>query len=120
MKVLFVSSGNLGGIHHGTNAQAESISNGGIDVDVFLVTGKGIYGYLKNLSPLRKKVEANNYDLIHAIGGHCGLLCSIGLHGKRKVVSYLGSDIQKIREQKPGIIDEFFRKLILLSSHSFS
>lgn len=122
LKVLFVSSGNHGGMHHGTKEQKQSIERVNINIDVFLVKGKGLRGYLMNIIPLRKKVKKSNYDIIHAIGGHCGLLCAISLFRKKKVVSYLGSDIQETNNISTfyNIPKEMIRKLILYSSKNYS
>lgn len=81
--------------------QRESLSKKGIEVDVFLIKGHGLIGYLKNLALLRKEMGRNRYDLIHAHYGLSGMLCVL----QQKVpviISYLGSDI--ITSPKNNII----------------
>jgi teichuronic acid biosynthesis glycosyltransferase TuaC len=99
MKILIVCSGNAPGfdfkIHQAfIYEQIESICklNQYISYECFFVQGKGIAGYYKNLSLLKKKISAFNPDIVHAHGGHIGLLCAL----QRKtpvVVTYHGSDI---------------------------
>lgn len=120
LNVLFVASGNHGGLHHGTKAQMDSLAGENVRVDFILVEGKGLKGYLANILPIKRKAKETNYDIIHAIGGHCGLLCAISLFGKRKVVSYLGSDIQKAADQKRSFVEELIRKVMFLSSRNYS
>jgi teichuronic acid biosynthesis glycosyltransferase TuaC len=120
LNVLFVSSGNHGGLHHGTRAQMESLVSDNVIVDNILIEGKGLKGYLKNILPLVRKVKKSHFDLIHAIGGHCGLLCAISLFGKKKVISYLGSDIQKSADQETSLLEKLIRKLMYCSSKSYS
>jgi len=53
MKVLFVSSGNNNiGISPVVKNQGESLQNEGIILSFFTNNGKGILGYLKNVSYL--------------------------------------------------------------------
>lgn len=94
MRVLFVSSGNSKS--EGSPiiiAQGESLKRDSVDIDYFLVKGKGILGYLANIKPLRKYLGTNSYDVIHA---HYGLAAIVALLARRKeklVVSFMGDDI---------------------------
>ena len=94
LKVLFISSGNseIFEIVPFIKRQADSLVEVGVTVDFFLVKGKGIRGYLKNIKKLRKKLKTEKYDLIHAHYTFNGLLFL--LTGRRipLVVSYMGSD----------------------------
>jgi glycosyltransferase involved in cell wall biosynthesis len=121
MKVLFVCSGNHGKIHHGTREQIQSIGDRGIETDVFMIKGKGVPGYLKNFFRLRKKVKQVNCDLIHVIGGHSALLCRLALSNQKKVVSFLGSDIQKVENLKSGqsLFGRLLRRVIVNASRKY-
>lgn len=94
MRVLFVASGNSKS--EGSPiivAQGESLKQESVDIDYFLVRGKGILGYLTNVKPLRKYLGTNSYDIIHA---HYGLAAIVALLARRKeklVVSFMGDDI---------------------------
>ena len=94
LKVLFISSGNsqVFEIVPFIKRQADSLVAAGVTVDFFLVKGKGIKGYLNNIKKLRKKLNTEKYDLVHAHYTFNGLLFL--LTGKRipLVVSYMGSD----------------------------
>ncbi len=72
--------------------QRNALQQNGIECDFFLVRGKGICGYLKQLRPLKKKKLEFQPDIIHAHYGLCGLLANM----QRKVpvvTTYHGSDI---------------------------
>ena len=48
MKVLIVASGNSATISPFVKEQGDSLKEIGLDIDYFLIKGKGITGYLKN------------------------------------------------------------------------
>lgn len=94
MKLLIVCSGNHGHISPFVKEQAESIRAEGVFVDYFVIKGKRISGYLKNLGGLKNKVSQFQPDLIHAHFGLSGLLANL----QRKVpvvTTYHGCDINK-------------------------
>ncbi len=112
MKVLFVGSGNK------TNGQpsvlivnqAKSLIEEGVEIDYFLIQGKGFGGYLKNYYPLRKKIASGKYNVIHAHYSLSGILMSLSslfLTKPKKVVSLMGSD-----SQVNGIKGSFIRFFI--------
>ena len=95
MKVLFVCSGNSRfGISSIVKAQGESLKKNGVEIEYFLIKGKGIVGYLKNILPLRKYLKNNNFDITHA---HYSLSAYVASLARTKpiVVSLMGSDVQK-------------------------
>ena len=92
MKVLIVASYNKNRYAPFVVEQAHALQQQGIIVDYFGVVGKGIKGYLKSLSSLRKKIKEFQPDVIHAHYGLSGLLANL----QRKVpvvTTYHGSDI---------------------------
>ena len=103
MKILFVLSGNnplkaatseyLAEPHvkHAVR-QGDMLKNEGLDVDYYYITGRGFRGYLKNILPLRKRIRAGGFDIVHA---HYSLTAiAVTLAGsKRTVVSLMGSDV---------------------------
>lgn len=128
MKVLFVSSGNhdillhgtihQGTIHHVTKNEIDSLIDQGINVDAFLIVGKGILGYLSNLYKLRLAIVKGNFNIIHAIGGHSGLAVILTGQYNNLCISYLGSDLQGDYSPKKfqNIFFKFFTTVIRLSS----
>ncbi len=80
MKILIVCSGNANNYniktHHTfIHEQIESIKiKYQIEYDTFFVKGKGIFGYLKNISKIKKIIKKYNPDLIHAHYGLSGLV----------------------------------------------
>ena len=72
--------------------QMEALRRCHVECDMFLVKGKGIRGYLRQLRPLKEKIASFHPDVVHAHFGLCGLLANL----QRKVpvvTTYHGSDI---------------------------
>lgn len=93
MKVLFVSSGNsLFGISPFIRSQGESLRAKGVEVEFFLVKGKGIRGYLRNVMPLRRRQGI--FDVVHAHYSYCGMVAVLASRFSRPVVvSFMGNDL---------------------------
>lgn len=92
MKVLFVSSGNnVYGLSPIISNQGESLKRKNIDLDYFTIKGKGISGYLKNYSLLRKSLSSK-YDIVHSHFFLSSVLASL-TKKKPLVVSLMGSDV---------------------------
>lgn len=92
MRILIVANHNTGRYTTFITEQVESLRRLGIEVDYYGVHGKGIPGYLSNLSSLKAKIREYRPDLIHAHYGLSGLLANL----QREVpvvTSYHGSDI---------------------------
>jgi len=92
MKILFVASGNKGNgnISPIVEAQAESIRQEGVEVLIFPVVGKGIFGYIKNIFPLKRFIRKNKPDIIHAHYSIYGFLASL-VTKKPVICSIMGS-----------------------------
>lgn len=93
MKVLFVCSGNSGKAGTLVHSQAESLFEAGLKINFFLIRGKGLFGYLKNIYPLYKLLKNNNYDVIHAHYSLSAFIASIA-GAKPLIVSLMGSDVK--------------------------
>jgi glycosyltransferase involved in cell wall biosynthesis len=92
MRVLILSSGNSGSVTSFVSEQSLALQKKGIDVDFFLIKGKGYKGYIANLSSLKSKIYSFKPDLIHAHYGLTALLAN--LQRKVPVIStFHGSDI---------------------------
>ena len=92
MKVLIVASGNSAVISPFVKEQGDSLKEIGLDIDYFLIKGKGITGYLKNYFNLNRLIKTNNYDIIHAHYGLSGLLATFQPHVP-VVITFHGSDV---------------------------
>tara|TARA_B100000029_G_C17487369_1_gene927809 strand:+ start:166 stop:1110 length:945 start_codon:yes stop_codon:yes gene_type:complete len=98
MKVLIVCSGNAPNFNFELSQafiyeQIEAIKKQyDICYDTFIITGKGIKGYLSNYKSFKKIINKNNYDLIHAHNMPSGLFSRLQLK-LPLVVTYHGSDI---------------------------
>lgn len=92
MRVLFVSSGNHGKISALVKNQGDSLIKEGIEINYYLIQGKGLSGYLQNIPKIRKAFREGNYDLVHAHYSLSAYAASIA--GRFPlVVSLMGSDI---------------------------
>jgi glycosyltransferase involved in cell wall biosynthesis len=97
MKILIVCSGNVDNfdfkIHQAfIYEQIEAVKNlYNIEYETFFIKGKGILGYLKNLTLLNSKIKSFLPDLIHAHFGLSGLLACLQ-RKKPVVITFHGSD----------------------------
>ena len=73
--------------------QAEALRTEGVEVDLYLLKGKGIKGYLRNVSPLRRYLLEHPYDAIHAHYSLSAFVASLA-GAKPLVVSLMGSDVK--------------------------
>lgn len=93
MKVLFVASGNHGAVSPVVGNQAEALISEGVEIEWYLLKGKGFKGYLKNVKPLRKYLREHRYDAIHAHYSLSAFVASLA-GAKPLVVSLMGSDVK--------------------------
>lgn len=94
MRILVVASYNKGRFAPFILEQAEALEKQGCEVRFFGLQGKGIMGYLKNLSALKTAVKEFRPDVVHAHYGLSGLLANL----QRQVpvvTTYHGSDINE-------------------------
>jgi glycosyltransferase involved in cell wall biosynthesis len=94
LKVLFINSGNSKDfdIPPFIKAQGTSLIEKGISVDYFRVQGKGLKGYLRSISELRKYLKQNTFDLIHAHYVLSGWVAVLTFSGVPVVLSLMGTD----------------------------
>lgn len=100
MKVLVVCSGNSGQLSPFIKEQVDYLIKNEIQIAFFLISGKGILGYLSNLKKLKKTIRAEDPDIIHAHYGLTGFL-SMLVKGKYPLITtFHGNDINP-----PGTIN---------------
>jgi len=101
LKILFVCSGNPPkSKNSGTgevlikNAihQGDSLINMGYDLEYFFIKGRGIWGYLKSIPQIRKKIRTGRFDIIHAHYSLTAIATSLATR-RKIVVSLMGSDV---------------------------
>lgn len=94
INVLFVSSGNSRNydIAPFIKVQGDSLGAEKIDVSYFKIVGKGFFGYLKNISELRKHLKNNTYDIIHAHFTLSAWVAVMAFPGLPIVLSLMGTD----------------------------
>ena len=120
MKVLIVCSGNSGLIKPFISEQALGLEKSGVIIDYFVVKGKGITGYLKNLPNLRRSIKIFQPDLIHAHYGLSGLL-SILQFRIPVIVTYHNGEILSLKVNLLSSLVSFFSKYdIYVANHIYS
>ena len=95
MRVLFIASGNHGELSPVVKNQADALASKGVSVDFFLIKGKGLRGYLRNLKPLRQHLRTHQYDAIHAHYSLSAFAASLA-GAKPLIVSLMGSDVKAV------------------------
>ncbi|WP_294142904.1 glycosyltransferase [uncultured Sanguibacteroides sp.] len=94
MRVLFVCSGNTKeGISPIIKNQANSLEKEGCKIEYYTIKGKGLWGYLKNVLPLRRFFKQNDVDIVHAHYSLSAFAASLA-GAKPLIVSLMGSDVQ--------------------------
>lgn len=98
MRVLFVCSGNsksgtVNGIVPFIRSQGDSLIKQGVDLDYFPIVGGGWRGYGKHIFKLRKYINKNRYDIVHAHYGLCALVAYFASGKQSLVVSFMGDDL---------------------------
>lgn len=99
MKILIVASYNKNRFAPFIQEQADALAKVGCEIGYFGIQGKGVSGYLKQLSKLKKKIKEFRPDIIHAHYGLSGLLANL----QRRipvVTTYHGSDINNANARR--------------------
>lgn len=94
MKVLFVASGNSkSNLSPIVKVQGDSLENQEIDLHYYTIKGKGLWGYLANVSKLKKYLKQHQFDVFHAHYSLSAIAASLA-GAKPLVVSLMGSDVK--------------------------
>ena len=95
MKVLFVASGRQGDANPIIKNQGESLKKVGVELEYFVVAGRGWKSYIKSIKPLRKRIHEGGFDVVHAHYSWTAYLASFATIGMNvpMVVSLMGNDI---------------------------
>ena len=98
MKVLILCSGNNNTVAPFISVQVEALNKMGVETEYFLIKGKGVTGYLKNIKGLKQAIRTFRPNLIHAHYGLSGLVATLQTNIP-VVTTYHGTDInnKKIR-----------------------
>lgn len=92
IRVLVIANYNKGYFSPFVVEQVEALKKEGVEVDFYGIIGKGIWGYLKNVHGICKKIHAFAPHLVHAHYGLSGL-CANLQRIVPVVTTYHGSDI---------------------------
>lgn len=122
IRVLVVCSGNAVNFHFQKHQafiydQINAVKkvNPEIQFDTFFIKGKGIRGYVKNLSALKKHIKQHSFHLIHAHVGHVGFLCILQ-NLLPVIITYHGSDINRpVMNIISSIAGLFAKRVIFIS-----
>jgi len=94
MRVVFVSSGKKhNNISPIIENQGKSLIANGIDISYYTINNKGLFGYIKHISYLRKFLKKGKYDIIHAHYGLSAWVCIFAKTNEKLLVSFMGDDI---------------------------
>lgn len=93
MRVLFVCSGNSK--YHNKmpafiDSQFKSLVSMGLEVEFYQIIGKGIFGYISNITPLKRFLKKGKYDIIHAHYGFSGIISYLAKRREELIVSIMG------------------------------
>ncbi len=108
MRVLFIGSGNRVQKDPIIYNQGDSLTQIGVEVVYFHITGKGFIGYLRNLFPLMWFIYKVKPEIIHAHYSFCGFLARLATR-RPVIVSLMGSDLIEISPQMKLVILIFVR-----------
>jgi len=92
-KIIFVASGNHGAVGPVVKNQGDALVSEGIEIEYYLIRGKGIKGYLRNVEPLHQFMQTHTFDAIHAHYSLSAFVASLA-GAKSLVVSLMGSDVK--------------------------
>ncbi len=123
MNVLFVSSGNSTfGISPIVHNQGMSLLEKNVKVEFYTIKGKGLWGYIKNIPDIRKKIKSDSFDIIHAHYSLSAFLVTLSLPKIPIIVSLMGSDSKSspIFKLLIGIFNKFFWSAIIVKSKDMS
>lgn len=95
MKILVICSINAGHIANFITEQVECIRKTGIIMEYFLIQGKGLKGYIKNLPAFKRQVHTFKPDLIHAHYGLSGLFANLQ-RDVSVITTFHGTDVNSI------------------------
>ena len=114
MKVLFLSAklSSTNEISPIIYSQGESLKKKGIDLNYFTMSGPGFYKYITGIKKLKKHLQNNNYDLIHAHYSYCGFV-AIRQKTIPVVTSLMGSDVISKWFSFKNIMDKIILKYVL-------
>lgn len=91
MRIVEIHSGNaVGGDsmkYTFVREQGEALQAQGCEVAYYAVVGKGLRGYLRNVSTLRAKIEEVKPDIVHAHFGLCGMVAVLAVLSLRLSLS---------------------------------
>lgn len=111
MKVLFIFA-DLGGDFRRKSpfiySQGESLKKIGVEVDYFLLKGRGLFKYIFGIRQLKNHLKSNNYDMLHAHYSYAGWVASFA-SSKSLIVSFMGSDVFS----RENIIKSLANRIIL-------
>lgn len=94
MNVLFVCSGNSEyyEISSFIKSQADALIEKGIQVEFFVIKGKGVVNYGRNVFYLKNILRRNRYQIIHAHYSLSGWVAVLAIPGIPIVLSLMGTD----------------------------
>ena len=123
MRVLLVHSGNavagLSSTYTFVHEQGEALRALGVEVDYYAVVGKGAVGYLRNIRPLRRKIQDFNPDIIHAHYGLSGMVAVLSTRRPVVITCHNGETHTRRGNFFSSIALRFARHTIYVAQHIY-
>ena len=123
MKVLLVHSGNavagLSSTYTFVHEQGESLRALGVEVEYYAVVGKGAFGYLRNIRPLRRKIADFQPDIVHAHFGLSGMLAVLSTRRPVVITCHNGETLTTRGNFFSSIALRFARHTIYVAQHIY-
>lgn len=110
--LLIVASGNHSKISPFIEEQISSLMKLNLNIHIFLVRGKGIWGYFRNIFLLNDFIRKRKIQIIHAHYGYSGLL-SIFQILVPVIITFHGCDVNNNKERIISKIAASFAKQII-------
>lgn len=123
MRVLLVHSGNavagLSSTYTFVHEQGEALRALGIEVAYYAVVGKGVIGYLRNIRPLRHKIQDFQPDIVHAHYGLSGMVAVLSTRLPVVITCHNGETHTRRGNFFSSIALRFARHTIYVAQHIY-
>ena len=123
MRVLLVHSGNgvagLSSTYTFVHEQGEALRARGIEIEYYAVVGKGVWGYLRNVRPLRRKIKACQPDIVHAHYGLSGLVAALSTRLPVVITCHNGETLTSRGNFFSSIALRYARHTICVAQHIY-
>lgn len=123
MRILEVHSGNAVGGNSNkytfVKEQGDALVAEGLEVYYYAVVGKGFFGYLKNVTKLRKKIKEISPDIIHAHYGLCGIVSVLATSKPVVTTFHNGETLNKHINFMCSLFSQWAAHVVYVAQHIY-